>query len=233
MGGNKRWSMPALQPLDTSVSNRQSTHTQGSQELPSPASARKSRGSISGTAYGKTDFGVPTVPAATSNDRRASRRISRISKLSDVSEVESEKTRSRQMSASIASDDRKNHRMSRRMSVADNLGEESERRRSRRVSLASVSSSMNRFSMMSRANIDWQQRAEPAEPPKTWDEDRKKASNWELQKKMLNTGLACKSLHHCNYRAHRLTYHHRCHGFLLHFHSFHVFLRIPFYSNST
>lgn len=198
---NKRWSMPALQPLDTSVSNRNSIQTQGSQEPPSPASARKSRGSISGTAYGKTDFGVPTVPAATSNDRRTSRatnRISRISKLSDVSEVESEKTRSRQMSASMEPGDHKNRqsRISRRMSVADNLGEESERRRSRRVSLASVSSSVNRFSMMSRANIDWQQRAEPAEPPKTWDEDRKKASNWELQKKMLNTGLACESCIH-------------------------------------
>lgn len=186
--------MPSLQPLDTSVGNRDSTASSNA-EPPSPASSRRKRGSISGTAYGKTDFGVPTAPAPTNSDRRASRRISRISKLSDVSEVESEKTRSRQMSESVLGSESdmsmNNRRMSRRISVADNLGEESERRRSRRMSMLSVNSGMSRFSVMSRANVDWRQEAEPSEPPKSWDEDVKKASNWKLQKKMLNTGIAC------------------------------------------
>jgi len=190
--------MPALQPLDT-TSTRNSTSTNHSNEPPSPASARRNRGSVSGTSYGKTDFGVPTVPAVTTStatsDRRQSRRISRLSKLSDVSEAESDKTKSRHMSESVVGD--MNHangrRMSRRVSVADNLGEESERRRSRRMSLMSVNSGMNRFSVMSRANIDWQQKVEPSEPPKSWEEDYKKASNWRLQKKMLNTGIACMS----------------------------------------
>jgi len=58
------------------------------------------------------------------------------------------------------------------------------------MSMLSTNSSVNRFSMMSRANNDWQQRAEPTEPPKCWEEDPKNAVNWRLQKKAINTFIA-------------------------------------------
>lgn len=58
------------------------------------------------------------------------------------------------------------------------------------MSMMSVSSSINRFSVMSRAHNDWQQQAEPSELPKNWDEDPKKPANWKLQKKVINTAIA-------------------------------------------
>ncbi|KAG8629568.1 hypothetical protein KVT40_003433 [Elsinoe batatas] len=191
---SKRWSMPALQALPESRSDRTSTAAGPPPDKQLPARPnRNTRGSIGGTSYGKSDFGVPTQPTMSTSDRRASRRISRISKLSDVSEVESERTRSRHMSASVAGDSDAGHgsrRMSmRRMSVADNLAADSERRRSRRMSMMSTNSSINRFSMMSRANNDWRQEPEEHEKPKNWEDDHKKPSNWGEQKKNVNTAI--------------------------------------------
>ncbi|KAF4554455.1 Polyamine transporter-like protein 6 [Elsinoe fawcettii] len=189
---SKRWSMPALQALPETRSDRTSTAAGPPPDKQLPARPnRNTRGSINGTSYGKSDFGVPTAPTMSTSDRRASRRISRISKLSDVSEVESERTRSRNMSTSVIDDDmgRGNRRMSRRMSVADDLAADSERRRSRRMSMMSTNSSINRFSMMSRANNDWRQEPEEAEKPRNWEDSLKKPSNWNDQKKNVNTAI--------------------------------------------
>ncbi|PNS15322.1 hypothetical protein CAC42_5493 [Sphaceloma murrayae] len=185
---SKRWSMPALQALPDNR-NSQAAGPPPDKQLPARP-PRSQRGSISGTSYGKSDFGVPMQPAPSTSDRRASRRISRISKLSDVSEVESERTRSRNMSQSVAGDNEPGgRRMStRRMSVADDLAADSERRRSRRMSMLSTAST-NRFSVMSRANNDWMQRPEPHEKPKSWEEDLNKPSNWDDQKKAVNTAV--------------------------------------------
>lgn len=190
---SKRWSLPALQPLDTTKSD----NTSGSRATSNRPNNRNNRGSISGTSYGKSDFGVQITPAQSSggdrrqslNDKRMSRRISRISKLSDVSEVESQRTTSRAMSMSNASEDFR--RMSRRMSVADHLADDAERRRSRRVSMMSVQSATGgRISLMTRT-LAWQQNPDTLQKNVPWDDDLKKPCNWDTQKKVINTAVCC------------------------------------------
>ncbi|KAF2149219.1 MFS general substrate transporter [Myriangium duriaei CBS 260.36] len=191
---NKRWSLPSLQPLEEGTK----------QDRPAPRQHtlnqnKANRGSISGTSYGKSDFGVQLQPGGSgssdrrqsNSDRRQSRRISRISKLSDVSEVESERTRSRHMS-NLDDDMPGNRRMSRRISVADHLVEQDQRRMSRKMSMMSTANSIlngTKVSMMNRT-LEWQQNPETLQKEVPWSENLQKPSNWIQQKKKLNTAVA-------------------------------------------
>ncbi|GAM89964.1 hypothetical protein ANO11243_080040 [Dothideomycetidae sp. 11243] len=195
---NKRWSLPSLQPM-METTGSSAPLDRPAQRQGAPVKGNKAnRGSISGTAYGKSDFGVQIQPAQSdrrqsTQDRRQSRRISRISKLSDVSEVESERARSRHMSGLPDEDLPGNRRMStRRLSVADHLVAEDQRRMSRKMSMASTANAIllgQKMSMMNRT-LEWQQRPEDLQKEVNWDEDLKKPSNWIQQKKTLNTVVA-------------------------------------------
>lgn len=222
---SKRWSMPSLQNFDLNTATGPSSgqfpqeeedDTPRQKSLSINRPARISRGaSITGTSFGKPDFGAPPASTPSTVERRASKRISRISKLSDVSEAESITSRGRAMSVSVPpgplsatinedtatelpiptpGSGSKRMSLSRRMSsVADDLAQDSERRRSRRISMMSTASSARKLSVQSRLNA-WQQTAEPTTKAKTWDEDFRKPSNWNSQSKGINTAICCELL---------------------------------------
>lgn len=198
---------PALPQPRSSISGQ----AQPQQQVPQPdrtalqqqmVQRRQSRGSVSGTSFGKPSPDQPVAaPQPTVQDRRASKRMSRLSKLSDVSEAESDKSRGPARSLSVADtvaeDDSvqplptPGRRMSRRLSVADDFAAESERRRSRRLSLMSTGSTASRMSRTERAKNDWVQGPETGELPRAWADDYKNPVNWSYQTRILNSIVSC------------------------------------------
>ena len=150
--------------------------------------------SMSGTSHGKSDFGVP-LTLNTNLERRVSKRHSRISKLSDVSEADSNRTHSRALSMLTTDSDRASHRYSRKLSLTDQLVAEADQKRMSRRSSTGANSIVNgnRTSLMNRT-LEWQQNPETLQKNAPWDDDLKKASNWNSQKKLVNTIMSCEYL---------------------------------------